>query len=47
MRQLLVAIAAVLAFAAPVFARDWAPRNDLEIVALELRTGALKWTHKI
>lgn len=46
MRHALVAVAAVLAVATPVFARQWAPRTDQEIVALDLQTGALKWTHK-
>ncbi len=45
MRHAALAIA-IVATALPVAAKEWAPRTDLEIVALDLQTGAVKWTHK-
>lgn len=44
MRTLLVATAVV--FAVPAGAKSWAPRTDVEIVALDAKTGAVKWTHR-
>jgi outer membrane protein assembly factor BamB len=44
MRRL--ALLAALALSGPASARDFAPRDDLEIVALDLATGAVKWVHK-
>jgi len=41
-----VAVAVVAVVAAPALARDFVPRDDLEIIALDIKTGALKWTHK-
>jgi outer membrane protein assembly factor BamB len=43
MRTLL--LAAVL-FAVPADAKEWLPRTDLEVVALDAKTGALKWSHQ-
>jgi outer membrane protein assembly factor BamB len=39
------AIGCALLVASPATATDFAPRNDLQIVALDLATGALQWTH--
>src|SRR5262245_58724222 len=44
MRRL--ALVAAFALSSPASARDFAPRDDLEIVALDLATGAVKWVHK-
>jgi outer membrane protein assembly factor BamB len=33
-------------FVSSAHAKDWAPRTDVEIVALDLATGALKWAYK-
>lgn len=46
MRLAIAAAAAALALSHPAAAKSWAPRTDLEIVALDLKTGALRWTHK-
>jgi hypothetical protein len=37
---------AILAIAGLAAAKDWAPRTDIEIAALDVRTGALKWTYR-
>jgi outer membrane protein assembly factor BamB len=44
MRRL--ALLAALALSSPASATDFAPRDDLEIVALDLATGAVRWVHK-
>jgi outer membrane protein assembly factor BamB len=46
MRLFAIVLVAVFAVVAPAVARDFAPRNDIEIIALDVKTGALKWTHK-
>jgi outer membrane protein assembly factor BamB len=38
-------IATLVALAAAADARSWAPREDIEIIALDAKTGALLWTH--
>ena len=43
MRQ--TALIVLAALAAPVAAKEFAPRSDLEIVALDAATGAVKWKH--
>ena len=44
MRRL--ALLTAFALSNPASAKDFAPRDDLEIVALDLATGAVKWVHK-
>jgi len=46
MRNLAIAMLVSFAVVVPVAAKSWAPRTDLEIIALDAKTGALKWTHK-
>lgn len=41
-----LALAFLLATVAPATARDFAPRDDLEIIALDVKSGALRWSHK-
>lgn len=45
MRPAIVAAAALM-IAHPAAARQWAPRTDVEIVALDVRTGAVRWAHR-
>lgn len=44
MRRL--ALLAALGLSIPASAKSFVPRDDLEIVALDLATGAVKWVHK-
>lgn len=41
-----LALAFLLVTAVPAAARDFAPRDDLEIIALDVKSGALRWTHQ-
>ena len=41
-----LALLAALGLSSPASAKDFAPRDDLELVALDLATGAVKWVHK-
>ena len=41
-----LAIALSIALVVPAAAKSFAPRTDLEIVALDAKTGDVKWTHK-
>ena len=42
-----LAVAALsIALVIPAAAKSWSPRTDLEIVALDAKTGDVKWTHK-
>jgi outer membrane protein assembly factor BamB len=46
MRALAIVVLLASSMGRDALANDWAPRTDVEIVALDLGTGALKWSYK-